>query len=200
MDPTLKVLAERLGIPAEPEAVAKAVKLRLEAGESATTGLKSILGALGVEDVDGATAKIAQMFKQVDELEKAMPELSALREQKAEAEKKNAEEEVDEAMQAHRMPASARVALLHLRRSNPAEFRATYPRAPRDKAHLTQPFFVGAATPTTLSATHAPAPAATCPLSTPDVWSLYPTLPERPGSVRSCSSMASNFRPPVAPS
>ena len=163
MDPTLKVLAERLGIPAEPEAVQKAVVIRLEAGESATTGLKSILGALGVEDVDGATAKIAQMFKQVDELEKAMPELSALREQKAATEEEKAEEEVGEAMQAHRMPPSAKVALLHLRRSNPDEFRKTYPRAPRDKAHLTQSIFAGGSAATQLGATHGSTPLAPPP-------------------------------------
>ena len=163
MDPTLKVLAERLDIPAEPEAVQKAVVIRLEAGESATTGLKSILGALGVEDVDGATAKIAQMFKQVDELEKAMPELSALREQKAATEEEKAEEEVGEAMQAHRMPPSAKVALLHLRRSNPDEFRKTYPRAPRDKAHLTQSIFAGGSAATQLGATHGSTPLAPPP-------------------------------------
>ena len=163
MDPTLKLLADRLSIPAEPDSVLKAVKLRLDAGESATTGLKAILSALGVEDVDGATAKLAQMFKQVDELEKAMPELSALREQKAATEETEAEEEVAEAMQAHRMPASAKVALLHLRRANPGEFRKSYPSAPRDKAHLTQAFFAGGSAPTQLGATHGAAPLAPPP-------------------------------------
>ena len=66
-------------------------------------------------------------------------------------------------MQAHRMPASAKVALLHLRRANPGEFRKSYPSAPRDKAHLTQAFFAGGSAPTQLGATHGAAPLAPPP-------------------------------------
>lgn len=137
----LKLLAERLKIPADPEGVQRAIVLRLEAGETATAGLSAVLAALGVEDVAGATKKIADMFRQCSELEKAMPELKALREQKAAAEEKEAEAEVDSAMQAHRMPQAARVAMLALRRANPEEFRKAYPVAPAAQAHLTQPVF-----------------------------------------------------------
>lgn len=143
MDPTLKILAERLGIPAEPEAVLKAVALRLDAGQAAMTNLSAILAALGIEDVPGATAKIAQMFKSCAELEKAMPELGALREQKAAADDKTAEAEVDTAMQAHRVPPIAKAAMLLYRKTDAAKFHAEYPVAPGSRAYLTQPVFAG---------------------------------------------------------
>jgi hypothetical protein len=90
-------------------------KATLEGGAGATQGLQAVLAALGVEDVDGATKKIAEMFKSVDQLEKAMPELKALRETQESTEDEAAEKDVGDAMKAHRMPETARPALVAMR-------------------------------------------------------------------------------------
>lgn len=90
-------------------------KVTLDASGGATQGLQAVLQALGVEDVDGATKKIAEMFKSVDMLEKAMPELKALRDTQEKSEEDQAEKDVGDAMKAHRMPEAARPALLAMR-------------------------------------------------------------------------------------
>lgn len=111
----IKILAARLGIPADEAAVQKAIVVRLEKGEGAMSGLQAILSALGVEDVSGATSKIAQMFKSVDALERAMPELAALREGEAKGEDEDASEDVESAMATYRMPAPSKPALVAMR-------------------------------------------------------------------------------------
>lgn len=111
----VKLLAARLGIPADEEGVKKAIEVHLAKSADAMSGLKAVLGALGVEDVDGATKKIAQMFASVDQLEKAMPELASLREGQMESEEDDAGQEVDKAMNTYGMPAACRAALIALR-------------------------------------------------------------------------------------
>jgi hypothetical protein len=155
MDPILKMLAARFGIPADEESVKKAVVAKLEGGESAMAGLQAILSALGVEDVSGATAKIAQMFKSVDELEKAMPELKSLRDQQMQAEEEDASQDVEQAMASYAMPAVAKAALTSLRtggveakdlagrKAAKTAFAKAYPKVEAARAALLKPTFAG---------------------------------------------------------
>jgi hypothetical protein len=134
-------------------------RVQLEAGASATTGLAAVLSALGVEDVAGATKKIAEMFKSVDQLEKAMPELKSLRDGQEATEEGDAEKDVGDAVAAYRMPETARPALLAMRTGGVqrdkvtgkldlvaraaarAAFRAAYPPIGEQAAALTRPAF-----------------------------------------------------------
>jgi len=154
----LKLLATRFNIPADEGAVQKAILAELDAAGQATAQLTSILGALGVEDVDAAMQRIVAQMKAAKALEEAMPQLAALKDEQAAVEEKAVEEDTDMAMQAHRLPAAAKAALLVMRRGNvarltresaPADFAArvesrkaflaAYPPAPAaDKAHLLQ--------------------------------------------------------------
>lgn len=167
MDPKfIKLVASKLGIPADEEAVQKAIVARLDAGESSTSSLKAVISALGVENPDEAMKKIASMFQSVEALEKAMPELKSLREGQADDEEKSAEKEVDQAMTAYRMPAAAKKALLAMRlglvarpaKDAPADafakfltarreakmkFTAEYPPVDADKKHLSQTVHAG---------------------------------------------------------
>jgi phage I-like protein len=115
MNELLTLLAERCGIPADETRVKAAVLHKLEAGADADGKLRAILNALGVEDVNGGMAKITEMFKMVAALEEAMPELKSLREAQVATEEEDVEEDVEEAMKAHRLPAGAKAALRHMR-------------------------------------------------------------------------------------
>lgn len=137
----LKSLARRLKVKDTEEAVL----LAIEQGQGAEQMLTSLLEALGVSDPQAAVTKIAGLLKQAADLEQAMPELAALKDRVAKVEDKEANEEVDQAMSAHAMPPSARVALLNLRRADPKVFRETYPLPDPKLAHLTQSLFTAPA-------------------------------------------------------
>lgn len=109
-----------------------------QAGNAATDNLKAIMGALGVPDPDAAVAKIAEMFKSVSALEAAMPELKQLRDMKDQSEQKAQEDDVTQAMAYHRFPDSARVALQHMRKTDPANFAKKYPKPSPDQVLLSQ--------------------------------------------------------------
>ena len=170
MDPKLLArIAAALKTTADQKSVETALAVMLDkGGVGAMDSLGAILSALGVEDVPSAQKKIADMFGQVAALEAAMPELAALREQKAATEEAAAEGEVDEAMTAHRMPKEARTALLFMRKSDPKKFAADYPVAPKAQRHLTSPVFAGGPTsgtgsPVNASASGGRSPAALLP-------------------------------------
>ena len=151
----LKTLAQRFGIPSDEEAVQRAVIIRLEAGDDATTKLKALITALGTEDPDAALQRIVGLLKTAAQLEEAMPELAALKDMKVDSEEKDSEEDVDKAMSAHRIPSNARPALLSMRKGGVAlgkgstekdftaraaarkRFLETYPVVPPAQAHLT---------------------------------------------------------------
>jgi hypothetical protein len=136
-DLDIKALARRLKVKDTEEAVLLAV----DQGQNAEQMLTSLLQALGVDDPQGAVTKIASLLKQAADLEQAMPELASLRDRVAKVDDQEANDEVDQAMSAHAMPASARVALLNLRRSDVKAFREAYPVPDARTAHLTRSFF-----------------------------------------------------------
>lgn len=127
-------LAARLKVKLSDREDEDVARLLLEAVDGEATGgagalekLKAILTALGAPDADAAAAKIADMFSQCAKLEALMPELSELRAAKAETDAKTEEVEVEQAMAAHRMPTTAKPALLMMRRADKAKFLAAYP-------------------------------------------------------------------------
>jgi hypothetical protein len=115
MDELMKLIAGKLGVPVTAEATKEAVILALDKGKDATAKLTQILSALGVQDVDAGVAKLAGMFQQVKALEDAMPELASLYETKTDDEEKDAKDDVDSALAAHRIPEEAREALMFMR-------------------------------------------------------------------------------------
>jgi hypothetical protein len=145
----IKNLARRLKVKDTEDAIL----LAIDQGQNAEQMLTSLLEALGVDDPQGAVTRIASLLKQAADLEQAMPELASLRDRVAKEDEQDANEEVDQAMAAHAMPPSARVALLNLRRADPKVFRETYPLPDPKTAHLTQALFTApGARPTTPAA------------------------------------------------
>lgn len=127
-------LAARLKVKLSDREDEDVGRLLLDAMEAEAAGaggalekLKAILTALGAPDADAAAMKIADMFSQCAKLEALMPELASLREAKAATDAKDEEAEVEQAMAAHRMPATAKPALLMMRRADKAKFLAAYP-------------------------------------------------------------------------
>lgn len=118
-DELRKVLAKGLGCDeADVERVAlerhkKLVALEADAGPEAQ--LKAILGALGVEDQDGAMKRIVGLLQSAAALNEAMPQLAEYAASQAGAEEAAVEEEVEQAMQAHRLPPAAKAALKLMR-------------------------------------------------------------------------------------
>lgn len=163
------LLAGRFGIPADDEAVEKRLMLEMHSADQAVATLKSILGAIGVQDADAAVKKIADMMRASKQLSDAMPQLAALAEMQVDEEEKKSEEEVEAAMQAHRMPEAARAALRLMRSggvqldgkqaaSHPEAFSAAwkarqgarasfakeYPTPTADRVYLTRPLVTSA--------------------------------------------------------
>jgi hypothetical protein len=118
------ILAGRLNVGATAAAVNERLTKELDAGRDASLqlgrardaavlfakggdpmmGLKAILGALGIENPDGAIEKIGQTLSMSKQLLDAMPELASLYEGKVEAEDAQAEQDVTMALQASRVP------------------------------------------------------------------------------------------------
>lgn len=158
----LKVLAGKLGVREGDDAVVKAVeasialvdKLRkllspdggtdtalLEAAEetvSAREKLSTVFKALGVEDVDIAVEKVAELIEQSDALKKAMPELEGLKAKQEKAEEELAEADVAAVMSERKFPEEIKDALLLMRTSTPEKFAEKYPRAPEGSGNVTQ--------------------------------------------------------------
>lgn len=112
----------------EREVYGTLVKLTAE-GEDARGRLKKLLVALGVKDADALAERVDDLFKKTAELERVLPELSALRETVAKAEATAAEAEVDAVMSSYRMPPEAREGMVMLRSSLGGEkFSAKYPK------------------------------------------------------------------------
>lgn len=153
MTETLKIMASKLGVVENEDAVRGAVEslvalraglgrlLKLDATVSNTLLLESaekqigaheklgsLLKALGVEDVDGGVDKITTLITQADELEKAMPELKELRTKQEEREAEEQEADVAEAMASHNVPEAAKDALLLMRKNDKDGFRKRFPK------------------------------------------------------------------------
>ena len=121
-DSVLKLIATRLNIPADEEAVSKRILAELDKGAEAeakgadaATQLAALFSALGVTDVQGATQKIATLLTQASELLKAMPQLEGLKVDQAKAEDQSAESDVAEVQAAKNMPPEAAPALRAMR-------------------------------------------------------------------------------------
>lgn len=99
-----------------------------------------ILSALGVEDPDGAMDKIAGLMEESAKLAEVAPEFAALKKRADEIEAAEQEEEVEMAVASTGVAASSehyeglKVALTHLRKSNPTEFATRYPKEKLDAA------------------------------------------------------------------
>lgn len=99
-----------------------------------------ILSALGVEDPDGAMDKIAGLMEESAKLAEVAPEFAALKKRADEIEAAEQEEEVEMAVASTGVAASSdhyeglKVALSHLRKSNPKEFATRYPKEKLDAA------------------------------------------------------------------
>lgn len=161
----LKVLAEKFGVVAKPEAIVEAADqlLELRGAAAKSVGLEAnaatkiilkatlddaavrakygpILSALGVEDPDGAMDKIATLMQESAKLAEVTPEFTALKARVDEIEAAEQDEEVEAAAASTGVAASSehyeglKVALSHLRKSNPEEFAKRYPKEKLDKA------------------------------------------------------------------
>lgn len=158
----LKVRASKLGVRESEEAVTSAIDEHVELSEKlvkvfkckntpkalldaatetvdhakvAGDNLSALLKALGVADPAAGVAQVAKLMSQAEELEKAMPELKALRENTAAAAEAKASADVDAAMASHNLKGDGtRVALLMYRKSDPAKFAEHYPAKPAPAA------------------------------------------------------------------
>jgi hypothetical protein len=162
---SLKILASKLGVKENEDAVVAAVaelieladgmrtlfarpnadcKVLLKAGTDAKgvmDKLGALLKALGVEQYEEGVSKIAGMFKQVAELEQVMPELKRLRDSDEKRETEDAENEVAAAMATRGYKADdpgLKASLLLLRKTNREEFRKMYPPPSPSEAHLSR--------------------------------------------------------------
>lgn len=109
----MKQLAVRYGLAAnatEPD-----VLIKLDANAGAAGKLGALLKALGVEDSDGAMARITGLLKQAADLTAAMPELAELVKGQVEDEDATAEDDVEKAMATYGLPPDARHAMLGFR-------------------------------------------------------------------------------------
>jgi len=92
-----------------------AILAAMSKGEAAESQLRSILQALGHEDVDGAVAKIAELLAKAKQLQDALPAIAGLKAKAASTEEEVEEAEVDQAIAAHRLPAEIKPALMFMR-------------------------------------------------------------------------------------
>lgn len=139
MKELLALFAGRLRVAEAEEDVKKAFTLAMDDAAGAMKQIEALCAALGVPDPSAASAKIAELLKSHDALLEAMPQLAALKEQKAVAEDEAMDGEVDKAMAAHRMPEAARKALKLYRKTDPAAFALEYPLPKESEMYLTRP-------------------------------------------------------------
>jgi Mu-like prophage I protein len=123
--------------------------------------LEAIGKLFGVEDPAGVLDAVSGQAAELEQLKAAIPEMAELLAGQADDEDKAAEEDVDEAIAAHRLPPTAKPALMAMRtggveldkkakldelrtkldqrRAQRAKFQAAYPVAPAQQAHLGRP-------------------------------------------------------------
>jgi len=123
----------KLDREATTEIVAAATKAVTDADSFA-----AILAAMGVKTAEEATVKLLALLKDSQDLAAVKPKLDELEAAEKEREAKAIETEVSAAMQAHRMPEASRVALSLLRKTQPEEFKKSFPALPADSRNLTQ--------------------------------------------------------------
>ena len=112
----LKTLCARYGLAANATEHDLIIKLDANAKEAgASNKLAAILKALGVEDGDGAMARITDVLKQAADLTAAWPELAELVKGQVDDEEKGAEDDVEKAMATYGLPADAKFAMLAMR-------------------------------------------------------------------------------------
>ena len=155
MEDFLKLLASKLGVRETEASVTAAIAVLLDTSNglvkilklAADTGserilasatdaakaretLTGIFAALEVEDAAGSVDRIANLMKQATELEAAMPELAAFRDEKVKSDEAEEETDVDSAIAANRFPDSLKPALLLQRKEmGHAKFVESFPVA-----------------------------------------------------------------------
>lgn len=129
-------------------------------GADAKTKLAGILEAIGVEDVDGAIAKVSSTIEQAKKLTEVMPELDSLKADKEKAEEAAAEADVDAAIAACKLHPEMKGALLLQRKQDPEGFAKSFPKEKisAGKSHLLQPAVITASNGKTVPAAGAPTP------------------------------------------
>lgn len=120
MDELIKLLASTLKVDCKQEAVVAACVLLQEnaaTADSVRSKLKALAAALGVEDVEMAVERVAELVTKAKELEDVMPELLALRETVEAIEDESAEADVDAVINARGWDESLKVALVMERKA-----------------------------------------------------------------------------------
>lgn len=165
----LQAVAEKLGVIPNDAAVLEAVGelTELRAVVASAAGLDSraahkvvlkaalsdqevrakyvpLLNALGVEDAEGALNKVAEMLEEAEKMKVAAPELASLRAKMAAVEEGEAEEDVEEAMEATGLSrtnaayAGVKAALAaHRKGTTRLEWQKTHPKVEASKKYLT---------------------------------------------------------------
>ena len=134
------LLAQRLKLTPEDATEARLL-LAVDQGQQAIDMLSSLFEALEVPNAQAAAAKAAELMKSAATLAKLMPEFDVMKQQAEVAEQQNAETEVDMAMQAHAMPATAKKSMLLHRKSDAEDFKKTYPLPDPKLSHLSQSIY-----------------------------------------------------------
>ncbi len=135
MEFDIKKLAAVLGVSDSTES---AILLAVEQATTAADRLRAILQAVGVEDVEGAIAKIAELMDSAAKLRDLAPELDELRDFQQQTVEAEIESDVEAALAAHRLPADMTEMLRLFRKQMPDEFRQKYPKPRASESQLTQ--------------------------------------------------------------
>ena len=135
MEFDIKKLAAVLGVSDSTES---AILLAAEQASTAADRLRAILQAVGVEDVEGAIAKIAELMDSAAKLRDLAPELDELRSFQQKTVEAEIESDVEAALAAHRLPADMADMLRLFRRQMPEQFKEKYPRARVSETQLSQ--------------------------------------------------------------
>ena len=135
MEFDLTKLARALGVSDSTES---AIMLAAEEASATAEKLRTILQAVGVEDVDGAISRITEMMDAAARLREVMPELEGLRDFQAQTVESEIDSDVEAALTAHRLPPDMRDMLRLFRRQMPEEFCAKYPKPRPEEVHLSQ--------------------------------------------------------------
>lgn len=120
MEELIKLLASTLKVEPKHEAVVQACVLLQESAATADSvrdKLKALAAALGVEDVEMAVERVAELITKATQLEEVMPELLALRETVAAIEEESAEADVDAVINARGWDESLKGALVMERKA-----------------------------------------------------------------------------------
>lgn len=126
----------------------KAVLKLMGDAAAATNDAAALIKALGATDMASATARVTQLLQCEAAMADMKPKYDALvaKDQQAAAAQETAD--VEAAIQTHRMPETARPALMLHRRQDPAGFAKAFPQPSADHAPLATPVFTTRETPT----------------------------------------------------